>query len=201
MYDEIHHKDARFYLGEIDYESAKRTKGPQPLPESKPPRNLFYNEADALEDEILFPEEHSTEMVLRASDVSKVSPLEAWVEGGFDMQKWVEGWESDTDFDSRSGSDSEMDDDDYDDDYDEDDEEEDDHDNSDEKYGHSLVTRDGALDHLDPPDVVKDLLRKVMSSATARRSEEPDVEEEFFEYLDKEKAKSMSTISIYRVRN
>ncbi|PQE18079.1 mfs allantoate protein [Rutstroemia sp. NJR-2017a BVV2] len=69
------------------------------------PRHLLYNEADALEDDILFPEERALEKV-NPLNVGFVEPLRVWEQEGFSIKKFIEAswdWE-DSDYESEQMS-------------------------------------------------------------------------------------------------
>jgi hypothetical protein len=90
IYDCIHHERTQFYYGslEMDGVTHKRTMEANAFP-----KHLWYNDADALEDEILFPEERDGKLDPLA--VGKVEPIRIWEDEGFSFKKFVEGWDSD----------------------------------------------------------------------------------------------------------
>lgn len=108
QWDYLQDERSKFFYGDID------------TPENRPtevkgswPSNLFYNEADALEDEVLFPEERAEEASKAQVAVGKKDSLRAFEEEEFSMKRFVDGtwnWESeDSDnsgdpYDSEDGS-------------------------------------------------------------------------------------------------
>jgi hypothetical protein len=103
----------QFFYGELTDDVNESMKRVMDNP-NKFPRNLFYNEADALEDEILFPEERAAEN-LDPSQIGKIEPLRVWEEEGFSLRKFIEGrdWYSEDsdedDEDDESGEDDDGD--------------------------------------------------------------------------------------------
>lgn len=111
IWDEISDKRSRFFYGEVpdllkqseDLE-AKRASAPEDdpalLPDNMFPKHLFYNDADAAGDAILFPEELE-DKTLDPSQISKISPLKVWEDQGYSMPGFVEGLDMlDSDWDS-----------------------------------------------------------------------------------------------------
>jgi hypothetical protein len=163
---------------------------------------LFYTEADALEDEILFPEENPAD----GKPVLEVEKLRRWEEEGFSMMKFVEGWWTDSDEDS-SEDDYEEEDEDEDEDEDEEDEKDldekndDNHEADDESFKEE---NDQALDAtsgtLEPfatlPGALKELMGQLIPDFVTKEKAEPDMKEEFLEFLDREKARGKFTLPI-----
>lgn len=86
---------------QIDMKSGKSSERKEPVLE-EPHRNMFYNDADALEDAILFPEEFSSEE-LNPLAIKIVEPIKKWEEEGFSLSRWVEGLDLvDSDDDDKS---------------------------------------------------------------------------------------------------
>jgi len=109
IYDKLHGGETAFKFGRMDdvLRDAKYVDGKwvaTELKETEPPRSLFYNEADALEDQILFPEERSAESI-NPLEIGKIEPIGTWMNEGFPFQKFIEGheFEPDSDFDTASG--------------------------------------------------------------------------------------------------
>jgi len=143
----------------------------------------------------LFPEEHSS----NGKQVLVVEKLRRWEEEGFSMMKFVEGWWTDSDEDSSE------------DDYEDEDEDEDEFDENDldgeDNENHSdedeslEKNNDQALDTpngtLEPfaslPGALKELMGQLMPDFVQKEGEEPDMKEEFMEFLDREKARGTMT--------
>ncbi|KAF7909232.1 hypothetical protein EAE99_011447 [Botrytis elliptica] len=101
QWDYLQDGRSKFYYGDID--------GPDPMPTEPTdswPSNLFYNKADALEDEVLFPEERAEEESIAQPAVGKKDSLRAFEEEDFSMKRFVDGtwnWESEDSEDEDSG--------------------------------------------------------------------------------------------------
>jgi hypothetical protein len=94
IYDEINHKDTRFFHTKHNPKDQTMRKTISDTAISAP-RNFFYNGADVLEDEILFPEEKN-EKISNPSNVRNLNAMQKWEGDNFSMGKWVEGnWDSD----------------------------------------------------------------------------------------------------------
>jgi hypothetical protein len=191
IYDDIHHEGTSFFYGKLESLNSHEVKR---VPEASAiPRRLFYSEANALEDEVLFPEEHSSEGEPQPLAVEK---LKRWEEEGFDLMKFVEGWWTDSDEDSSLDSgDSEEDDDDE---TDKDDETGEDYENGNESLGkdneQSLDTTNGTIEPLASlPEALKELMDKLIPGSEKREKAEPDMEAEFMDFLDREKARGIFT--------
>jgi len=52
------------------------------------PRGFFYSDADALEDQVLFPEKHDPEDPLA---IRSLEPLRTWENEGFSMREFIKG--------------------------------------------------------------------------------------------------------------
>lgn len=180
------------------------------LQESITPRGLWYNEADALEDRVLFPEEITDEGV-NSLAIGKVEPLKYWEEEGFSFKRFVEGQEfgSDTELDSEMNSDDEQRSEDDGDDADEDesqdskhiygdgddisldgqgDEDDNDEDDADEEMIHSIVEKLIDGDGMNYSEGHRELLKKLYRRRQAQPEE--DTEVEFMLFLEKDKSKS-----------
>jgi len=219
IYDELHGGETAFKFGRIDdvFRNAKYVDGKwvaTELKETEPPRSLFYNEADALENQILFPEERMAETI-NPLEIGKIEPIGTWMNEGLPFQKFVEGhdFESDSDFDTASGNYRDID-------YDtishpsmiESGENESD---CGSQEGFDEVSGDrtkGSTELVAPnhnasdassaelPDELKELMAKVL----LRRAKMPEkdhgnhrvIEAEFFEFLDKEKSQGISSKSL-----
>ncbi|TVY87687.1 hypothetical protein LAWI1_G006032 [Lachnellula willkommii] len=60
------------------------------LQHSEPHRNLFYNDTDALEDAVLFPEELSS-AVINPLEIGRIEPIKKWQDEGFSLARFVKG--------------------------------------------------------------------------------------------------------------
>lgn len=187
IFDDINHEGTKFFYGKMDPVDDTGMTVQRVFEEpNKFPRNLFYNDADALEDEILFPEEREAQR-LDPKEIGKISPLAAWEEEGFSMRKFIEGWESDY-----SGEDSEDDKDDYEEGDSDDDEEMEDDDDADGQD----------VPRINPVDVIKKMgysdelqqaMEKMMLMPRPKERNPSDravMEEDFMTLMDKEKARS-----------
>ena len=85
IYDEIHHEGTRFLL-----------RGPDMQVLEKPPKFLFYDDADALEDRVLFPEEYLGEEhgLAIGADMNQMEKLEYEAP---DFDRFVHDLDSDED--------------------------------------------------------------------------------------------------------
>jgi hypothetical protein len=201
VWDDLHHEGTKFFYSKVpdhldESDLTLRRVYDEP---NKFPRSLFYNKADELEDEILFPEERAQKK-LDLLDVGKVEPIRIWEEEGFSMRKFVEGWESDytddSDWDALN-SDEEWE--------DEDDAEEDsidgdkkmDNTEYDAKSDGKEATP-GAVDivrHMRFSNELREAMEKLMIKDKAPpkdRGSPAVMHAEFMAFLDKEKAKSMA---------
>lgn len=101
QWDYLQDERSKFYYGDID--------GPDRMPTEPTdlwPNQLFYNDADALEDEVLFPEERAEEESIAQPAVGKKDSLRAFEEEDFSMKRFVDGtwnWESEDSEDEDSG--------------------------------------------------------------------------------------------------
>ncbi|KAK8900699.1 hypothetical protein QC760_010687 [Botrytis cinerea] len=101
QWDYLQDERSKFYYGDID--------GPDRMPTEPTdlwPSQLFYNDADALEDEVLFPEERAEEESIAQPAVGKKDSLRAFEEEDFSMKRFVDGtwnWESEDSEDEDSG--------------------------------------------------------------------------------------------------
>src|SRR5580700_411556 len=78
IYNEIHYEGTQFFYESV--ETTDRCVVKVNTDAKKIPKNLFYTKADALEDEVLFPEEYSSDR-----DIAKFEPLRAWELEGFSL--------------------------------------------------------------------------------------------------------------------
>lgn len=102
QWDYLQDGRSKFFYGDID----EPNQPPTELTDSWP-SNLFYNEADALEDEVLFPEERAQEAPNAQVSVGKKDSLRAFEEEDFSIKRFVEGtwnWESEDSEDDSHGS-------------------------------------------------------------------------------------------------
>lgn len=217
IYDEIHGPDIKFYYGAVDNAFAPDAPALQRArkifeEDNKFPRNLFYNRADELEDEILFPEERLAQG-LDPLHIGKIEPLRVWEEEGFSLRKFIEGWESDyTDDEDEKElyDDSGLDEEDLvDGDAGEDFEDIKDEDLDDQEGDIQIATVDRSehapidpghsLQHMPFSDELKDAMKRLSLKNPSNRpmtrnimSKKPndaEMREEFMAFLDKEKAR------------
>ena len=165
LYDKIHDGRTKFHFGD-----GTRT-------DAEPPKGVFYNEADALEDQVLFPEEldakQSKPLVFR----EPAHRLHKFEHGGPDMHKFVTGYstsESDyTDVDENDdangleghagfGSDTD----------------------SFVSTDESLSTEGSGNREADDSDI-----DGIVSQGHKKQDDPYDVEQDFWYWIDKEKAK------------
>ncbi|KAL2061188.1 hypothetical protein VTL71DRAFT_7461 [Oculimacula yallundae] len=213
IYDAINHDGTKFFYGKLKDGTSTH---PDHIYESANvfPRNLMYNEADAIEDAILFPEELAEGGKLDPNDLGKISPLKVWEEEGFSLRKFIEGWESDysgeeDDEESDDEEDSEDDEDrkylldhEYasDHEHEHDDEDEDEEREDDDEHlalglpnaTRTRLTATEVLNKLGYSKELKDAMANAMSIPKPPRRDPGDrrvMEEDFFTFLDKEKSK------------
>lgn len=107
VWDDIHHEKTTFMYGQLAVQSGSRLAAPNMSEDF--PHNLFYNETDVLEDEILFPEERTAGQI-NPLDIGKINPLNIWEESGYSMQKFCEqGFDSDYSLDTEDELDEDED--------------------------------------------------------------------------------------------
>ena len=189
-WDDINDGDNIFYYGELrDLSSHVASRR---LPKEKDntfPRHLLYNEADMLEDEILFPEERSLE-TLNPLAIGKVEPLRIWENEGFSLKRFVRGYwdmdDSDYDDENCSDPDSECMTDDGDSDWDDEKSMDGDNDPS-------------AVDTISN-EVLEAMLKLKVNSHKRKFPADPATDpkamhDEFMAFIDREKAKSMTVTS------
>ncbi|QSZ37286.1 hypothetical protein DSL72_009380 [Monilinia vaccinii-corymbosi] len=105
QWDYLQDGRSKFFYGDLDAPERMPTK-----PIDSWPSNLFYTEADALEDEVLFPEERAEEASNTLLAVGKKDSLRAFEEEDFSIKRFVEGtwnWESEDSETSDDAGDSE----------------------------------------------------------------------------------------------
>jgi hypothetical protein len=225
IWDDIHSEGTRFVFSDYYMDNAveeyKETKDGKKLighrvEESAPPKGLFYDEADALEDQVLFPEEFTDEGINPLA-IGKIEPLRVWEEEGFSLRKFVENrmWDSDSDYDSdpdalhNMHTDSEEDDEpseeDDDDEGDKDEELEEDYEELDESRSDredrvSRITKD-LIENVTlkgMPEEMKEIARRLFlgnAREMPRNPSDPKVmHEDFMMYVDREKSKSTPSI-------
>jgi hypothetical protein len=204
IWDDLHHEGTTFFYGKLrdhldESDPTIRRVFDEP---NKFPRSLFYNKADELEDEILFPEERA-EKKLDPLDVGKVEPIKVWEEEGFSLRKFVEGWDSDWDAFSPSEGEEESEWEDEDDVIKGDDR---DSINKDEEMANieNGPENKGGKANLDTVENGRhigysDELREIMAKLVIKdrgppkdRGDPAVMQAEFMGFLDKEKAKSMA---------
>jgi hypothetical protein len=162
VYDEIHDEGTTFIFR--DNRSME--------PREQPPKYLFYNEVDALEDQVLFPEEHQGDTA-KASVLEITNALRRIEDGDLPLERFI--YDLDTDEESLSQEDEDVVDDAHDDLSDEDDSVE------------SEELGEGDVDHeLDEIEGSEDF--KMMMNWIRNRPEPFSVKEESEEWLDREKA-------------
>lgn len=193
VWDSLHAEGLQFFYGEVTddtNESMKRVMDST----NKFPRNLFYNQADALEDEILFPEERASEN-LDPSQIGKIEPLRVWEEEGFSLRKFIQGREWYSEDSDESGEED-----------DEDEEWEDETTSSMDEM--DLAIEEARLNMTTPPIKPEEFIQKLgfskeLKEAMAKLAikEGPHVQDrdimdpknmevDFMSFLDKEKARS-----------
>ncbi|KAK0102680.1 hypothetical protein ONS95_006282 [Cadophora gregata] len=224
IYDDINQAETKFFYSKIEDDADMEVRRVYDEPDVFPP-NLLYNEADVLEDAILFPEELAADK-LSPKDIGKISPLKAWEDEGFSFRKFVEGWESEysgedseddgMEWDTESGLHSE---DEEDDDSDGEDEDvlepgailSDDHHSENEglplsesngkAFSFPKADREEIISRLKYSDGLKAAMLKNLKrpKAEERNPTDPRVmQEDFMTFLDKEKAQSnISTSSLF----
>lgn len=192
IYDDIHHEGTQFFFGRI--ESLKGHDFEKSISEAnKFPRSLLYNEADALEDEILFPEERSPEKG-QSSAIGGFEQPRHWEEEGFSLRKFMEGWDSESDYESDPDSE----------DVGEGEAVKGDEDENDENSGKENCqvpdTAGGVLESSKGlPDSLRELLDELLLENVKHPPEKSklDIEkEELMNFLDREKARSIYNIQI-----
>jgi len=199
VWDSIHHEGTQFFYGKIpDHTDGSDLRVRRVYDEAnKFPRNLFYHKADELEDEILFPEERA-EKISDPLDVGKADPIQIWQEEGLSMRKFIEGWETDSDFSEwDSITSGEQDDSEFDDE-DEIIEDDDEMDNA-----VNDVDKQESGSKLGVPDIVRAMgwsneLKEAMEKLSLKDKPAPKdrgspavMHAEFMTFLDREKAKSI----------
>jgi len=202
VWDSLHAEGLQFFYGELTDDINESMKRVMDNP-NKFPRNLFYNEADALEDEILFPEERAAEN-LDPSQIGKIEPLRVWEEEGFSLRKFIEG----RDWYSEDSDDDEEEDDESGEDDDGDPEWEDETTSSMDEM--DLALEEARLNMTTPPIKPEEFIQKLgfskeLKEAMAKLAikEGPHVQDrdimdpknmeaDFMSFLDKEKARSKS---------
>jgi hypothetical protein len=107
IYDDIHHEGTKFLQVELGREGGERRY--------EIPKHLFYNEADALEDKVLFPDElqdnpsmSSLQITTAAHHLTKPN-LTTLETDGFNMERWIHDIDSDEDTEEDSDEDSDAD--------------------------------------------------------------------------------------------
>ncbi|KAL3426787.1 hypothetical protein PVAG01_00296 [Phlyctema vagabunda] len=203
-YDEIHAEGIRFSYRKLDHLRSNVVKNR--IPEDLQfPRGLFYTKADALKNEVLFPEGISEDGPF---DTIHLGPMRAFEEKLFSMKKFVEGWETDSQYDSSldGSTDNEDPDDSAYEDISEDDEED----------AHELRSRSRKLTAQendrnimdssgDAPEEVKQFLLQTFKdsvsatkkTATKKKSHKEamkDMDEGYHTFLDKEKSKIFNEV-------
>ncbi|MCJ1377759.1 hypothetical protein MMC17_000855 [Xylographa soralifera] len=169
LYDEIHDERTKFIFGDV-----ART-------DAQPPQDIFYNEADALEDQVLFPEEvdvnQSRVLVFR----EPTHRLHKFEHDGPDMHKFVSGYsssESDCTDVSESGDAKGLD-------------EQGDSDSS----GDSFASTEESLSIEGSGSEADDSDTDVIVPPGHKEEHDPyDVEKDFWYWVDKEQAKAFKPI-------
>jgi hypothetical protein len=208
IWDEMNEQPTHFFYGEVEDIARQQDEivrnignGGEPSHlDSAFPRSLFYNDADVLEDAILFPEELQ-QKTLDPSLVGAKSAVEAWAEKGFSLKEFTEGLDLvDSDLESEK---SEW--------------ESDDEDKTHMQDGLDVVDSDEENDHdcddESRPEITeqqgKDVLKEVLKGVpgdylqqfmkamakpedTRDRGDHDRISDEFMSYMDKEKDRSKS---------
>ncbi|EHK97021.1 hypothetical protein M7I_7276 [Glarea lozoyensis 74030] len=217
IWEQMNSMQTQFFYGEVEditrqQEELERRKaefqlsianGAEPPEPTNPfPRSLFYNDADALEDAILFPEELQ-QKTLDPSLIGKISPIKAWEDDGFALKNFVRGLDLvDSDLETETEDDGES----WQTESSEDEYELDawtangsDEDGDHEKCKHEESTTsdddgkeisDELLDKLLPAGYM-DLMKKCMAKPRDKRDlgDHDRMDDDFMTYLDKEKAR------------
>jgi len=98
IWDTLNSEGTKFVLTEVDEKNRRLLAHQQgtPMNDLPPPqheefhRNLFYNDIDALEDAVLFPEEFSSEGI-NPLEIGKLEPIRKWEDEGFSLARFVQG--------------------------------------------------------------------------------------------------------------
>jgi hypothetical protein len=216
VWDDVNHPGTKFFYSK-DENHMDQSEGNLALQRvfdepNKFPRNLFYHKADELEDAILFPGELAHKK-LDPLDVGKSDPIGIWEEG-FSLKGFVEGdcFESDSDTESEAwmtDSDAEYE---HEDDTNSDEEHEEKLDaaDGDQEMPNALITSDTEQKpKVDVGEVARAMgysaeRREVMKKMFAKGKREPKdrgnranravMNAEFMEFLDKEKARGVSSL-------
>jgi hypothetical protein len=226
IWEEMCASKTRFFFGGMD-DIARQQKeflsneveDVETSPVNNPfPRSLLYNDADVLEDAILFPEELQ-QKTLDSSVIGNVEPLKKWEEEGFSLRKFAEGLDLvDSDLDTED-EESDLDTEDEESEWETDsneanseddassthvtkmdhpDVENDPHKRSHEaRSGHTRETGKQVADRLGDSVMFKKqmvLMKKIFAkpSDTRDKGDHGRMHDEFMRYLDKEKARSKS---------
>lgn len=186
IWDDLNSDRTRFFYGETSKENREKWNKLLESGEADTIENdnhssrLFYNQADVLEDAVLFPEEQSSESI-NPLQIGSIEPIKKWEDEGLSLQAWVNGADLlNSDTEDESEEDSGGDDDEVLEDDDGSSEWEDDDD--DEAY-----SDDGEADPL-----MAKMLQKFMEEAKSKPDLPEATEESFMTFLDREKARSES---------
>jgi hypothetical protein len=184
-YDDINSDGTTFYYGELPDLSSHVSR--RRLPQEKDntfPRHLLYNEADMLEDEILFPEERSSE-ILNPLAIGKIEPLRIWENEGFSLKSFVRGyWDmDDSDYDDEQCSSHESE-----------------HITDESEADDDLMEEDDEFSADDDiPEEVMEAIMKLQVNGPERKfpanptTDPKSMHGEFMAFLDREKAKSVTS--------
>ena len=175
IYDDVHHEMSTFVFQPVDHKGVKEL-----------PKNLFYNEADMLEDSILFPDEQDDPL-----KTTVTNSLTRWEHGPPGLHRFIDDLDTDEESDMDPSEDDQsiegeghcekdFSEEDVDEDASED--EFDDGDSSDDE--HIFPHNEGE----EPED--RQILRIVEDWIRQDPLEEPDMEDEFQEFLDRERSRS-----------
>jgi hypothetical protein len=201
LYDELCAPTTRFVFAKTELANFMARA---PIDAATLPRQLWYNEADALEDQILFPEEFTANGI-DPLKVGKLEPLPKWEEEGFSFKKFVENqvygsdseFTDDSDEDEESwGSESDVEDDDeiiererLENSADEDDDEDE---TPDPELEENIMKVWDDIIAKEYPGGISDLMKKVRARRHALPERDPGsdhvMHEDFMSFLEKEKS-------------
>ena len=98
IWEGLNSEGTKFIFAEVEEKNRRLLahQNEEPVTDMPPPqheeshRNLFYNDTDALEDAVLFPEELSSEG-MNPLEIGRIEPIKKWEDEGFSLAKFVEG--------------------------------------------------------------------------------------------------------------
>ncbi|TVY41459.1 hypothetical protein LOCC1_G005137, partial [Lachnellula occidentalis] len=98
IWEGLNSEGTKFVFGEVEeknrrllaYQNGESLTDLPQLEHTEPHRNLFYNDTDALEDAVLFPEELSSTGI-DPLEIGRIEPIKKWEDEGFSLARFVEG--------------------------------------------------------------------------------------------------------------